>query len=240
VTRERRGATAPQSPLARVAVSTGGSSTLRSAPGRVCRRPGKSRRRDGRNPCTSPRSWMQPAPVASRPKALRGAKGRQTYADRLGRTPVSAHRASLAAIPRRLSSAPCVAADKGLDNTRVYADCEERSCEPVILVERAFADLKPNTGLRRSGFAALRECHEGELTTGGYTVIGAQGPVDLGALARELNRHAPPNTESTFLGDALGGNGWNVRMPDSSLEKVYFELPEGVDVESAGPLCGSG
>jgi hypothetical protein len=74
--------------------------------------------------------------------------------------------------------------------------------------------------------------HEGELTTTNYVVIGTQGPVDLGALMQELNRHAPPNTEGTVLGDQLGGNGWKVRMPDGSLETVYFQLPESVDVES--------
>ena len=79
--------------------------------------------------------------------------------------------------------------------------------------------------------------HEGELTTGSHTVVGAHGPVDMGELARELQKHAPPNAESTFLGDALGGNGWEVRMPDGSLAKVYFELPEGVDVESSLTLA---
>lgn len=75
--------------------------------------------------------------------------------------------------------------------------------------------------------------HEGELLTTNYTVIGAHGPVDIGALVRELNHHAPPNTVATFFGDQIGGNGWEVRMPDGSLEKVYFDLPEGVDVESS-------
>jgi hypothetical protein len=74
--------------------------------------------------------------------------------------------------------------------------------------------------------------HEGELRTGSYTVIGSQGPVDMGALMQELSRDAPPNTESIFLGDPLGGNGWEVRMPDGTLEKVYFDLPQTADVTS--------
>ncbi len=74
--------------------------------------------------------------------------------------------------------------------------------------------------------------HEGELATANYTIVGAEGSVDIAALARELSKHAPPNTVATFFGDQLGGNGWQVRMPDGSTEKVYFELPADVDVES--------
>lgn len=73
--------------------------------------------------------------------------------------------------------------------------------------------------------------HEGELRTGSYTHIGAQGPVDIGALIQELSRHGPPNTEGIFLGDQLGGNGWQVRMPDGTVERVYFDLPD-ADVTS--------
>lgn len=74
--------------------------------------------------------------------------------------------------------------------------------------------------------------HEGELSTANYTAIGMRGPVDLGAIIRDMRRYAPPNTISTFLGDQTGGNGWEVQMPDGSIEKVYFQLPEGVDIES--------
>lgn len=73
--------------------------------------------------------------------------------------------------------------------------------------------------------------HEGELPTATYTIIGAHGVIDMGALRRDLSTHAPPNTIATFFGDQLGGNGWEVRMPDGSTEKVYFDLPAGV-VES--------
>ncbi|MEJ7783294.1 MAG: hypothetical protein WKF96_00735 [Solirubrobacteraceae bacterium] len=74
--------------------------------------------------------------------------------------------------------------------------------------------------------------HEGELTTVNYTVIGAEGPVNMGEVFAELSKHAPPNTVATFLGDQLGGNGWEVRMPDGSTEHVYFQLPGDVDIES--------
>jgi hypothetical protein len=74
---------------------------------------------------------------------------------------------------------------------------------------------------------------EGSLKTSTTTVIGASGPVNLGALMAQLQRDAPPNTVSTFLGEgSTGGNGWNVKMPDGSIDKVYFALPEGIDIKS--------
>lgn len=75
--------------------------------------------------------------------------------------------------------------------------------------------------------------HKGALSTQTSTVIGEQGPVDMGALMRELSRFAPPNTISTFFGEGkTGGNGWVVQLPDGSEEKVYFSLPESVDITS--------
>jgi hypothetical protein len=75
--------------------------------------------------------------------------------------------------------------------------------------------------------------HEGQLSAHTSTVMGARGSVDLGSLMRELNRYAPPNTVATFFGEgSTGGNGWEVRMPDGSTQKVYFDLPATVDVKS--------
>lgn len=42
----------------------------------------------------------------------------------------------------------------------------------------------------------------------------------------DLTRNAPPGTESTFIGDHLGRNGWIVRLPDGRQETVYFTLPD--------------
>jgi len=78
--------------------------------------------------------------------------------------------------------------------------------------------------------------HEGELQTSNYTVIGQHGHVDMGRLVRELSQHAPPNTIGTFFGDQHGGNGWEVLMPDGTKQTVYFQLPEGIDVESGVQL----
>ncbi len=75
--------------------------------------------------------------------------------------------------------------------------------------------------------------HEGQLSAHTVTVIGAHGPVDIGSLIQELNKHAPPNTIRTFFGEnRTGGDGWEVQMPDGSVQKVYFDLPATFDVKS--------
>jgi hypothetical protein len=87
--------------------------------------------------------------------------------------------------------------------------------------------------MRYFNTARTNVLHEGELTATTSTVIGAQGPVNIAALMQDLSRHAPPNTIGTFFGEGrTGGNGWEVRMPDGSTEKVYFDLPGNVDVKS--------
>jgi len=35
----------------------------------------------------------------------------------------------------------------------------------------------------------------------------------------------PPNAKGFFIGDNLGGSGWEVQLPDGSIEKYYVELP---------------
>ncbi|HEV8534511.1 MAG TPA: hypothetical protein VGR87_02175 [Candidatus Limnocylindria bacterium] len=42
----------------------------------------------------------------------------------------------------------------------------------------------------------------------------------------ELQAHAPPHTTSIFLGDPQGRSGYEVTMPDGTVEKVYFRIPE--------------
>ncbi|MHB1210399.1 MAG: hypothetical protein ACYC1I_11950 [Acidimicrobiales bacterium] len=75
--------------------------------------------------------------------------------------------------------------------------------------------------------------HQGALKTSTSLVIGSNGPVDLGSLMQELSRHAPPNTVGTFLGEgSTGGNGWEVMMPDGSKSRIYFNLPDDVDIQT--------
>jgi len=35
----------------------------------------------------------------------------------------------------------------------------------------------------------------------------------------------PPNAKGFFIGDNLGGSGWEIQLPDGSTEKYYVELP---------------
>lgn len=41
----------------------------------------------------------------------------------------------------------------------------------------------------------------------------------------ELDWRAPRGTVSTFVGDELGRTGWKVRMPDGTIETVFFTIP---------------
>jgi hypothetical protein len=72
--------------------------------------------------------------------------------------------------------------------------------------------------------------HQGHLATFTRMEINTD---DMGALVRELTRNAPPNTIRMFLGEnETGGNGWEVRMPDGSITKVYFSLPDSPEITS--------
>jgi len=36
---------------------------------------------------------------------------------------------------------------------------------------------------------------------------------------------APPGATSFFIGDQLGGSGWEIKLPDGSTGKYYVDLP---------------
>ncbi len=42
----------------------------------------------------------------------------------------------------------------------------------------------------------------------------------------------PPGAENFFVGDQLGGAGWEVRLPDGSMEKYYVQLPPTVKMRT--------
>lgn len=50
------------------------------------------------------------------------------------------------------------------------------------------------------------------------------------AMVAELRQQEPPGARLMFIGDALGGSGFEVPMPDGSVEKYYVSLPEEWDV----------
>jgi hypothetical protein len=42
----------------------------------------------------------------------------------------------------------------------------------------------------------------------------------------------PPGAKSFFIGDSLGGSGWEVGLPDGSIEKYYVQLPAAVRMQT--------
>jgi len=48
-----------------------------------------------------------------------------------------------------------------------------------------------------------------------------------------LMQNPPPGARGFFVGDQLGGSGWEVELPDGTIEKYYVALPENVKIESS-------
>lgn len=61
---------------------------------------------------------------------------------------------------------------------------------------------------------------EGELQTSSSVYIRKLNTNDVSRFPR------PPNAIGFFVGDGLGGSGWQVKMPDGSIERYYVDLPE--------------
>lgn len=75
-------------------------------------------------------------------------------------------------------------------------------------------------------FYALRSeiLKEGQLKVGiGVHIKKLVLPTDLQRFGR-----APPNAKSLFIGDNIGGTGWEVQLLDGSIEKYYVELPSDI------------
>lgn len=64
---------------------------------------------------------------------------------------------------------------------------------------------------------------EGLIGVSTCTYIRRLRPEDLHRLAPP-----PPNAKAFFIGDRLGGSGWEVHLPDGSIEKYYVELPSDI------------
>lgn len=47
-----------------------------------------------------------------------------------------------------------------------------------------------------------------------------------------LMKNPPNNAQSFFIGDQLGGSGWEILMSDGTTEKYYVDLPENVKVQT--------
>jgi hypothetical protein len=46
-----------------------------------------------------------------------------------------------------------------------------------------------------------------------------------------LTANPPPGARGFFIGDQLGGSGWEVEMPDGSLAKYYVKLPSDIRIQ---------
>ena len=50
--------------------------------------------------------------------------------------------------------------------------------------------------------------------------------LNLGTLMAVVPK--PPNAKSFFIGDSLGGSGWEVVLPSGETQKFYVQIPQGV------------
>ena len=61
---------------------------------------------------------------------------------------------------------------------------------------------------------------EGRIEIGVSTIIKSLSPRDFARIERP-----PFETAGFFMGDEIGGNGWNIKLPDGSIGKYYVALP---------------
>jgi hypothetical protein len=54
--------------------------------------------------------------------------------------------------------------------------------------------------------------------------------VDSGEM-QSLMADPPPGAKAFFIGDQLGGSGWEVELPDGTINKYYVQLPESLRVK---------
>lgn len=120
----------------------------------------------------------------------------------------------------------------GAMNVAVYGRAVTGMVEGLRPIEAGFDDwFKPRTAEMNKDplmrfFYVLRSSvlKEGDLPT---TVTTDVNHLDSKIMSTLMN-DAPAGTEELFFGDELGGNGWKVRLPDGSMTKVYFKIPEEV------------
>jgi hypothetical protein len=43
----------------------------------------------------------------------------------------------------------------------------------------------------------------------------------------------PPGAQDFFVGDALGGSGWHIRLPDGTMTTYYVALPDNISMDHA-------
>ena len=75
----------------------------------------------------------------------------------------------------------------------------------------------------------LKEGRTGTLTN--VHQIDYFGPENQAAL-KPILAHPPPGARGFFIGDQLGGNGWEIVQPDGTISKYYVQLPPEVTAGS--------
>lgn len=106
---------------------------------------------------------------------------------------------------------------RGVDRERFnawYAPFEKEMRDDVLM--QYFAELR-NTILKEGGPPTTRAVSIEHLDTR-----------DL----RPLMENPPPGAKGFFIGDQLGGSGWEIEFPGGRIEKYYIQLPSAVRMET--------
>lgn len=69
-----------------------------------------------------------------------------------------------------------------------------------------------------------------EILKEGQLKVGVKAHIKKMDLAGDFKRFGPPppNAKGFFIGDNLGGTGWEVQLPDGSIEKYYVDMPSDI------------
>jgi len=69
-----------------------------------------------------------------------------------------------------------------------------------------------------------------EILKKGQLKVGAVGRIKRMYLPQDFQRFGPPppNAIRFFMIDSLGGTGWEIALPDGSIEKYYIDLPSDI------------
>jgi hypothetical protein len=113
----------------------------------------------------------------------------------------------------------------------------------VVVFGRAVTNVLQNLRSIEPGFNDWYECHKAEMKTDdlmryfyslrseilkkGILNVSTQFHIHSLRLPEDMARFGPPpaNARGFFIGDNLGGSGWEVELPDGSTEKYYVQFP---------------
>jgi hypothetical protein len=101
-----------------------------------------------------------------------------------------------------------------------------RSTEPDFDVWYEKYKIEMQSDPLMNYFYALRS----EILKEGQVKVGVKAYIKEMYLPQDFQRFGPPppNAKGFFIGDNLGGTGWEVQLPDSSIEKYYVAMPSDI------------